>query len=203
LGPATDKQYQAELKAITSLYNTAKAAGATTDELAPLVVEMNALKTTIDGLHNKAIVVSVDEKVLTHFINEGTPPSQFMHGLASGGVVRAATGLVAGILRPSNPGTLVLAGEPQTHGEVFMPLAGISQSRAMQLAQVAGDAYNFTVMPRQTQIASMMTQSGGSGLVYMQPIQVNLGGRQMAVVHAALIGPAQQYKARTGTTGLN
>jgi hypothetical protein len=63
---------------------------------------------------------------------------------ATGGIRRAATGLV---IPPSDPGT-VLTGEPQTGGEVLLPLQGISQMRAMSLAQTAGNGYGFDVQPR-------------------------------------------------------
>ena len=49
-------------------------------------------------------------------------------------------------------------------------------------------------------VSASITGSGGP--VGYVPIQVNLGGRQMTTVHAALIPAAQQYKLRAGTTGL-
>lgn len=64
--------------------------------------------------------------------------------LALGGVRRAAVGMV---IPPSDPGT-TLVGEPQTGGEVLTPLRGITQGRAMDLAQVAGNAHGFDVVPR-------------------------------------------------------
>lgn len=64
--------------------------------------------------------------------------------MAHGGIRRAATGL---IIPPSDPGT-VLAGEPQTGGEVLTPLKGISKSQAMSLSQYVGNAYGFNVVPR-------------------------------------------------------
>jgi len=42
----------------------------------------------------------------------------------------------------------------------------------------------------------------GGGVEYV-PIQVNLGGAQMAIIHAQLVPVAQRYKTRTGTTGLS
>jgi hypothetical protein len=67
------------------------------------------------------------------------PPS------ARGSYVKAASGLVSGILSPRNPGTMVLAGEPETGGEVLAPLKGITRDRAMSLAGVIGGAYGFNV----------------------------------------------------------
>lgn len=60
---------------------------------------------------------------------------------AQGGIRHAAEGL---IVPPRNPGT-VLFGEPQTGGEAFIPLRGISQHAAMGLAQTVGNAYGFQV----------------------------------------------------------
>lgn len=75
---------------------------------------------------------------------QGTIPLHPGSAQRFGGVRRAADGLV---VPPSDPGT-VLFGEPQTGGEVFLPLRGIGKDRAMSLAQVAGDAYGFGVAPR-------------------------------------------------------
>jgi hypothetical protein len=58
-----------------------------------------------------------------------------------GGIIRAAEGL---IVPPRDPGT-VLFGEPATGGEAYIPLQGISQTRAMSLAQTVGDSYGFQV----------------------------------------------------------
>lgn len=81
-------------------------------------------------------------------------------GLALGGVRRAAVGM---ILPPSNPGT-VLAGEPQTGGEVLAPLKGISQQRAMSLAQVIGDSYGFDAVSRSGGAgAAAPSMAGGTG----------------------------------------
>jgi hypothetical protein len=60
-----------------------------------------------------------------------------------GGIRHAAEGM---IVPPSNPGT-VLFGEPATGGELYLPLRGITPSRAMGLAQVAGNNYGFSVTP--------------------------------------------------------
>ena len=44
---------------------------------------------------------------------------------------------------------------------------------------------------------------GGSQPQEYAPIVVNLGGKEMATLHAALIPTAQRYKTRAGTTGLS
>jgi hypothetical protein len=69
---------------------------------------------------------------------------------ARGGIRKAATGLV---IPPSSPGT-TLVGEPQTGGEVLIPMRGIGQSRAMSLMRTVGAGYGLDVAPR--------WQSGGA-----------------------------------------
>jgi uncharacterized protein YukE len=64
-------------------------------------------------------------------------------GFAEGGIRHAATGLIVG---PSDPGTLI--GEPQTGGELNLPLRGIPQMRAQMLMQTAGNGYGLDVVPR-------------------------------------------------------
>lgn len=51
--------------------------------------------------------------------------------------------------------------------------------------------------------ASSGVAGGGGAAPGYVPIVVNLGGTQMAAVHAALIQPAQRYKQRNGVTGLS
>lgn len=63
---------------------------------------------------------------------------------ALGGIRRAAMGM---LIPPSDPGT-TLVGEPQTGGEALIPLQGISQSAAMSLMSVVGDAYGLEVSSR-------------------------------------------------------
>lgn len=61
---------------------------------------------------------------------------------ALGGIRHAAAGM---IVAPSDPG--VLMAEPQTGGEALIPLRGITQSRAMDLARTVGSNYGFSVSP--------------------------------------------------------
>lgn len=104
----------------------------------------------------KAPNIVKDVRIQQHFITTGNP-STFYHGLAKGGLrtdrgIRyAADGMV---IRPSDPGT-VIAGEPQTGGEVLAPLRGISRGRAMQLAGLIGNAYGFRVGGRAGGVASV------------------------------------------------
>lgn len=200
----TLKGAESYLKSEQNLYKQAKAAGASKDALQPLSDTINDLQGYISGLKSKKVTITVDEKYKTHFITEGTPPSGFFHGLASGGVVRAASGLNSGILPPSDPGTLmVLAGEERTRGEVFMPLAGISRERAMSLAQVVGNSYDFTVQPNGGSGDLARLLGAASTAPSAPPIVINntitLDGK---VVHQNQIQTSQRYKMRTGTTGL-
>jgi hypothetical protein len=89
----------------------------------------------INGIHDKTVTVTVKQV-------GDNPKGQSRGGSwASGGIRRAAVGM---ILPPSDPGT-VLSAEPQTGGEALIPLRGISQGRAMSLAQTVGDSYGFSV----------------------------------------------------------
>jgi hypothetical protein len=94
-----------------------------------------------------------------------------------GGVVPAAQGLLSGVLPPRNPGTLVLAGEPGTKGEVFTPLAGISQQKAMGLASVIGDAYDFSVGPRGSAQRQPAQQVGNADVIReLRALRAAIGG---------------------------
>jgi len=78
-----------------------------------------------------------------------------------GGIRRAAEGM---IVPPSDPGT-VLFGEPATGGEAYIPLRGISQMRAMSLAQTVGNSYGFSVSADHGSAAGIsITLVGGDDL---------------------------------------
>jgi hypothetical protein len=84
----------------------------------------------INGIHDKTVTI--------YYRTQGQSLNAPM---AHGGIRRAAVGMV---IPPSDPGT-TLVGEPQTGGEALIPLRGISQGRAMSLAQTVGSAYGFSV----------------------------------------------------------
>ena len=110
-------------------------------------IAINGLTAAINGLSDliKQINGIHDKTVTIYYRTMG----QSMNApLAHGGIRRAAVGMV---IPPSDPGT-TLVGEPQTGGEALIPLRGISQSRAMGLAQYVGNAYGFSV-----------SSSGGGG----------------------------------------
>jgi hypothetical protein len=81
--------------------------------------------------------------VVTHYGTVGGKEGPDKYAL--GGIRRAAQGLIVG---PSDPGTLI--GEPQTGGELLLPMRGISQSRAMSLMQTAATGYGLNVSPRES-----------------------------------------------------
>lgn len=214
--PLTEAQTRAELKAEKSLYARAKANGATNAELATMRGTIAGLNSELKKLDGQKIHFTVSGSEKVTFTSNA--PSSFWHGTAKGsvvdtaGVVHAAKGYVSGILPPRSPGTLMLAGEPETGGEVFAPLRGISQSRAMSLAQVIGDSYGFDVRRRNTAGASAsiigaggspVPGGGGSSASHSGgPINLVMSNQIIARFQAALISPSQRYKSRTGTTGL-
>lgn len=85
---------------------------------------------------------------------------------AHGGIRKAATGL---IIPPSDPGT-VLAGEPQTGGELLFPLQGLNQKQALDLLQAPASGYGLDVSPR--------WRSAGTG-AYAPP-NVTVSGQDLA-----------------------
>ena len=210
---ATKESITAYRDAEQKLYDQAKAAGATKDELEPLKETIEKLNGELNDLPKK-ININVDLKMNTGEVGKinnelnrlgntaGAAHGGLFQAFAAGGyapVLHAASGLTSGVLQPRNPGTLVMAGEPETGGEVFAPLRGISQRRAMALAQLIGDAYGFDVSPRAKGRVGGGVVGGGYDSVN---VNVNLGGTQMAAVHRSLIQSSQRYKIRTGTTGL-
>jgi hypothetical protein len=133
-----------------------------------LTTAINELNTTlrlINGLRDKTVTVTVKQ------VGDLPRGQSRGGGFAMGGIRRAAAGMV---VAPSDPGT-VLMGEPQTGGEALIPLRGISQSRAMGLAQTVGDAYGFSVNAggRAQSIAVSMhiTGAGQYGQLLAQTLQ--------------------------------
>jgi hypothetical protein len=172
--PLTEKQTAAELKAEQSLYATEKAAGATKAELATLKAEITGTASALGLLKSKSITVTVHVNAAQ--LNSEYARLQRVGAYESqGGVVHAAQGLVSGVLSPKSPGTLVMAGEPQTHGEVFMPLAGISKKRAQDLMTIAGEPYGLGVTSNSSSSSAGMSAMGTAGFGGM-------GGRQNIVV---------------------
>ena len=195
LHPLNQQQARDELDSLTRLYDQAKAAGASATNLGGLADQIKLLKQRLDELNHTTVSFSV------HGILTGSHVDTASHTIrsafAQGGIVPAAQGLVSGVLPPRNPGTLVLAGERGTGGEVFMPLRGINPARAMSLAQVAGNAYGFDAVPRGRSYGY-----AGSGGVQTVVIPVYVGGKYITTVHADLMQYSQRFKVRTGSTGL-
>lgn len=104
-----------------------------------------AAKAFMDQFYDKTVTVTVKvAKVVESGGKIPVPSGGLPFAMAEGGIRHAAAGL---IVPPRDPGTVIM-GEPQTGGELFLPLQGVSQMRAMGLAQVAGNNYGFDVTPR-------------------------------------------------------
>jgi hypothetical protein len=100
---------------------------------------------------------------------------------AMGGIRHAAAGA---IVPPSDPGTLVV-GEPPTGGELWMPLAGVSQGRAQSLLQTAATGYGLDVSRRTAVPAGLFGRGGGSdGAV---AVTIEFGGAVDTAMGAAFM----------------
>ena len=150
--------------------------------LTEAIQNLNTTLRLINGIHDRSATISVT----TIYHQVGHPPTGEggtipLHGAyAHGGIRHASTGLIVG---PSDPGTLI--GEPQTGGEALIPLRGISQTRAMSLAQTVGNAYGFSVAPM-----------GGGGYVDNRTVTyvINDASDPERVVSAI-----KRYEQRNGT----
>jgi len=142
------KQYGDNPKFVTEYQQTvdkllaqASAAGLDKSQIAALSSEFGQLQAALNSINGKVVHYSV--------IGSGSNPNSFPQGLAEGGfvgpggIIHAAQGL----LPPRSPGTLVLAGEPQTGGEWMIPRRGISQQRAAQLVAGAAADHGVAVGP--------------------------------------------------------
>lgn len=160
------------------------------------LAEMLRQLVAIEGAHYGSLVFTTTYRMI------GQPPRSpgssragesgfsMLDIMSHGGVTRAASGILA----PQNPGTVVLAGEPETGGEIFMPLMGISRQRAMGLAQIAGNAYGFTVVPH-----GQFVQSQPQVTTYTVNLTVNAGmGTDGYTVGKQVIGVIQDYERANG-----
>lgn len=206
-GMSQDQANAVYQRAADKILDMARANGLDAAKAQDLRNQVDGLKSSLDSLSGKTYSYTIWAKQVT----TGSVP-MLAHGLAKGGVVRAAQGLVSGVMAPRNPGTLILAGEPETGGEVLAPLRGISKQRAMDLARVIGDAYGFSVASNPAALGALTAAGGSSAMVggsvgagtpsrqvIENHISLYMDGRQ---IHQQLIQTAQRYKSRTGTTGL-
>lgn len=122
----------------------------TTIAIEGLTDAINNLNHTIQliaGIKSKDVYVKVHNQVFNDTTGQRVTGNSRLGATSDnqfGGIrYHAAEGM---IVPPSNPGT-VLFGEPATGGELYLPLRGITPSRAMGLAQVAGNNYGFSVTP--------------------------------------------------------
>ncbi len=114
--------------------------------LTAAITELTRTIQLIAGIKSKDVYVRVHNQVY----NETTGRRQTGNSRLGedtskyGRIVRAAEGL---IVPPSNPGTM-LFGEPETGGEAYIPLKGISSTRAAMLGQIAMSGYGYNVVPQ-------------------------------------------------------
>jgi uncharacterized protein YoxC len=126
-------------------------------------IAINGLTAAINGLADLIKMINgIHDKTVTVYYR--TRGQSLNAPLAHGGIRRAAVGMV---IPPSDPGT-TLVGEPQTGGEVLIPLRGVSQGRAADLLNTAGAGYGLTVSAARGGYAEMrsagqMGWSGGGG----------------------------------------
>lgn len=127
--------------------------------LTKAIEDLNATIRLINGIHDKQATISVTTVYHTKGSpNVGEGGTQVLKGaFAKGGIRHAATGLIIG---PSDPGTLI--GEPQTGGELLLPLQGISTARAASLAQRGLAGYGLDVVPRSGHIPPHLFGGGGA-----------------------------------------
>lgn len=148
-------------------------------------IAINGLSHAIDNLNETLrLLAGLHDKTVTVYYR--TRGQSLNAPLAHGGIRRAASGM---IIPPSDPGT-TLVGEPQTGGEALIPLRGISQGRAMSLAQTVGDAYGFGVSTgRSSQPLALSIGFSGNAsdpvaamfqrLVYDQKVQLYVNGQRV------------------------
>jgi hypothetical protein len=140
-------QYSAS---VNYLITMASKVGLSKDQIALLVSQVDQLTAALQHLDK-----NVNPAHLSQLVGSGWTLGQ---GLAEGGYV-APGGIIhaaEGLLPPRSPGTLVLAGEPQTGGEVMIPQRGISTARAAALGTVAMAPYGMTVTPTQQQAQQLV-----------------------------------------------
>lgn len=92
---AAEQRRQAEIAAGGDALAAAKEYNQEVESLLNIAAKGGDAKAALDALKGK-YEIDVSEYYTTHFINEGTPPSQFFHGLAAGGPVTAGQPYIVG-----------------------------------------------------------------------------------------------------------
>lgn len=128
-------------KKVPANVNTAIAMQGLTDAINGLA---NLIR-LINGIKSKDVYVRVHQTLFNETTGRRVTGSSRNPNDGAKGAIRMQEG--GALVAPSNPGTFLFA-EPQTGGEAFIPLRGITQSRAMGLAQVVGNNYGFDVRAR-------------------------------------------------------
>jgi hypothetical protein len=158
-------------------------------------IALNGLESAIRSLERLIREINnIPDRTVNVTVYYHTKGQSLNAPLEKGGIRRAAVGM---IIAPSDPGT-TLVGEPQTGGEALIPLRGISQSRAMELAQVVGDSHGFDVTARGARSYGFNVSADG-GQRGGPPIIVNVYagmgtdgrqvGRQVADALREYVGP--------------
>lgn len=189
--PKFAAEYQ---KTIDKLLGQASAAGLAAGDVQQLRSEYGNLMDTLNSLNGKVY----HYQVWAQQVGEG---QVLGHGLRWGGVESYAAGGIksfasAGIYSPMGGRSLVKFAEPETGGEAYIPRNG-DPNRNLRTLATAASWMGAAVVPA-------MASAGGRGAT-LPPLMVELHARleiDGREVHARLIPVAQQYKARTGTTGL-
>lgn len=174
--------------------------------LTEAINDLGDLLRYLNGLPSTKYIDIITRTDMTNRIN-----SNMGHSRWGSITTHAATGFLrqADMFTPVAPARYAFA-EPATGGEAFIPRRG-NPNRSLNILNQAAHWYGAAVVPRTGPAAGSLVGVGaGSFAPAMSPtaggyvpIIVNLGGTQMAEVHAQLIQPAQRYKQRTGTTGLS
>jgi len=92
---AAEQKRQADIDAGKDAVQAAQDYNQEVDALLAIAQKGGDAKSVLDALKGK-YEIDVQEYYTTHFINEGTPPSQFFHGLAGGGPVNAGQPYIVG-----------------------------------------------------------------------------------------------------------
>lgn len=151
-----------------AMLGAAHQAGFAGSQYAYLKSQVDGLSSALNSLDGKL----VDTARLAKLSGSWGVKQGLSHGGAvfPGGFVRAAMGM----LPPSSPGTLVLAGEPETGGEVMIPQKGISRDRAAVLGDMALAPYGLGVSDqhdRAAALAPVVAAWGGPAVRPMAPAQ--------------------------------
>lgn len=188
---AADKKRQADVKNGQDAVQAAQDYNQEVNSLFSIASQAGMTKTALDNLKGKYLI-NIDEVIQATMYANATPGSgaswrlaQDYGGQAKGNFIHAA----AGLLTPRAPGTLVMAGEPETGGEYLIPRRGINSGRAAQLIGAAAADYGLSM--------------GGDGAYLQVTIPVQIDSRTLiTTTYEGFVNYSQERKNRYGSTGL-